>query len=118
MSRLCTGAPFLPSVWDFDAIPFGAVSDVFKNITHGVVTTVVTEESAAEKLEYERLLRDTYLLPEKGHNVLIVQPRLKNRVRKSREIRFNTEPCEQEARALVDSLENWMTVNVVSVIYE
>ncbi|GAA35393.2 putative GTP-binding protein 6 [Clonorchis sinensis] len=72
---------------------------------------------------HEKLLHETYLLPEKGHSVLIIQPNVKHAALRRRfEVGLpsgplgqrTVGPSEDEARALVDSLEGWKTVGTVS----
>ncbi|KAH8859054.1 GTP-binding protein 6 [Schistosoma japonicum] len=68
---------------------------------------------------YEDLLKKSYLLPENGHNVLIIQPRLKRTFSSeisNKSVLFKKDPSVDEAIALVDSLEFWTIVDVSNII--
>nr|CAH8841942.1 unnamed protein product [Trichobilharzia regenti] len=71
-------------------------------------------DSSSNKL-YESLLKKSYLLPESGHDVLIIQPCVKGvcNIRNNATKGEHT-PNIDEAIALIDSLEFWTTVDVIS----
>ncbi|CAH8496122.1 unnamed protein product [Schistosoma intercalatum] len=66
---------------------------------------------------YDELLKKSYLLPENGHNVVIIQPHLKGvfytRINNSLSYSPKNDPNVDEAIALVDSLGFWTTVGVI-----
>ncbi|CAH8502386.1 unnamed protein product [Schistosoma bovis] len=66
---------------------------------------------------YDELLKKSYLLPENGHNVVIIQPHLKGvfytRINNSLSYSPKNDPNVDEAVALVDSLGFWTTVGVI-----
>ncbi|CAH8474776.1 unnamed protein product [Schistosoma turkestanicum] len=66
---------------------------------------------------YDELLKKSYLLPENGHNVLIIQPHIKGimyaKISNNNIYSHRHDPNVDEAIALVDSLEFWTTVGVI-----
>uniref|UniRef100_A0A3Q0KCQ8 Putative gtp-binding protein hflx n=1 Tax=Schistosoma mansoni TaxID=6183 RepID=A0A3Q0KCQ8_SCHMA len=66
---------------------------------------------------YDELLKKSYLLPENGHDIVIIQPHIKGALYKRINNKFpylpKNDPNVDEAIALVDSLGFWTTVGVI-----
>ncbi|CAH8555173.1 unnamed protein product [Schistosoma rodhaini] len=88
-----------------------------KKLNHPLLKRCSSLVDADSNKVYDELLKKSYLLPENGHNIVIIQPHIKGALYKRINNKFpylpKSDPNVDESIALVDSLGFSTTVGVI-----
>jgi len=104
---------FFPSIYSFRRCIVSSSVLQKKKVLRSSIQKEVIEDEEEDVRQYNQLVHRAQLLPDSGHQVLIIQPYVKWGPKK-KEL-TTPDLMLEEAKALIDSLPNWTCVNAIKV---